>query len=140
MIHMCEQSRIPIFACEASITKAICNILDVGWKASWTKLYRELHRRPLIMVLNCFVGTYIEPNEQFRVCSIDLSNKSSHRSVIESATWTLLSRHKNDLNLVNNPNFPFWIKIRVRTKAHVKIRWVFSPLVSYLCNLLCNQK
>lgn len=81
-----------------------------GWKSNRTKLYRELHRRPLIMVLNCFVGTYIvgtyiEPNEQFRIHSIDLSNKSSYRFVIEVATWIFLSHHKSDLNLVNNPNF-----------------------------------
>lgn len=117
------------------IVRAICNILDVGWKANRTKLYRELHRRPLIMVLNCFVGTYIESNEQFRIRSIDLSNKSSHRSVIEVATRILLSHHKRDLNLVNNPNFPQWISLSLRKSKNVHKDWMNFryTLIKYLC-------
>lgn len=122
-----------VFICEAYITRTICNILNVGWKTSWTKLYRVT--QTLIMVLNCFVGTYIEPNEQFRVCSIDLSNKSSHRFVIEIATWILLSRRENDLNLVSNPNFSRWIKVYHCDREKVKIRWFFSSFVNCLYSM-----
>ncbi|KAI4493474.1 hypothetical protein M0804_001650 [Polistes exclamans] len=41
------------------------------------KLRLELRSWSLIMDLNWFAGTYIEPNEQFRIRPIDLSNKLS---------------------------------------------------------------